>query len=428
MKIFVTEVKRRLTEQAGLDPDLLDRVWFECIVQDRLRELGLEDGLQYCRLLEQDRGELQRLVEHISVSETWFFRYPESFQLLVRHLQTLRTEDTPPRQLRMLSVACATGEEPYSMAIAAVQAGWSPEQLVLDAVDRNKQDIHFARLATYRHRALRNDAPDWATSWFHDDGQHLHVAPEVVGAVHWIVADVLRAPSSAFQDHYDVIFCRNLLIYLHDSARQHLIERLAGWLTDRGLLFVGHAERAESMRSRFQFTATPHAFALRTLPPQSTVSQGWDKPCRPEQAASGDDVPALVLGLPRAASLSPPGYSPHEMDARTAPPVFLPILSEARRLADAGHLAEALRAVQTIIADQEPNAIAYTLLGSVHLALGNLAPAREAFLKSVYLDPRCEDTLLQLALVYDRQGNQRLAARYRHRAAEVHRSTASEES
>ncbi len=446
----LAEVKRRLVERASLDPQLLDRAWFERILRERLRELGLRTWREYGGMLDRDCGELQRLVEHVSVSETWFFRYPESFRLLVRHLQSLRAEDASPRPLRMLSVACATGEEPYSMAIAAVHAGWSLDQLALDAVDRNARDIAFARLATYPRRALRDDAPDWAAPWFRSDGEHLHVSPAVVNAVHWMVADVLRTSPATLQEEYDVIFCRNLLIYLHDSARQRLIERLADWLAEHGLLFVGHAECTDAMQSRFQFTSTPYAFALRTLPPQ---------PVNPNPPDDGElrriesRVPPSVgppfhilnrstdrapqpaadarRGQPRAAirrdSISSAALQQAGSVSATGGPGESAALRDARRLADSGRLAEALEAIEAIIADAQPEAGVYSLLGSVHLAMGNLAAAQEAFLKSLYLAPRCADTLLQLALVYERRGKGPLAARYRHRAAEVHRGTASEE-
>jgi chemotaxis protein methyltransferase WspC len=323
------------------------------------------------------------------------------------------------------------------------------DQLVVEAVDRNARDIAFARRATYARRALRVDAPDWAAPWFRSEGEQLHVAPVIVKAIRWIVADVLHAPLATFQEHYDVIFCRNLLIYLHGSAREQLIERLANWLTERGLLFVGHAERIEAMQSRFQFAPTPHAFALRTLPRQSvpspTVADREVRRIEPRGRRSvgpaaepsnqpTDRVPAFAAD---SRSEQPPAairgdatssISHQRIDSVVTcdSPRELAALRDARRLADGGQLPEALEAIETIIADCEPDAGAYSLLGSVHLALGNLAAAQEAFLKSVYLAPRCEDTLLQLALVYDRQGKGPLAARYRRRAAEVHRGTAQE--
>jgi chemotaxis protein methyltransferase WspC len=336
------------------------------------------------------------------------------------------------------------------MAMAAMRAGWRADQVILDAVDRNERDVRFARGATYPRRALRDDAPDWADRWLHDDGQRVHVAETVTSMVNWIIADILRAPSTAFQEQYDIIFCRNLLIYLSETAREHLAERLAEWLSDRGLLFVGHAERTEAMRTRFEFTATPHAFALRAAPrpsapqaadPLRASSRRGSISLRVDQQASIDDG-----SKPRSnAGTSQAGTAPEirsRSDARPVTSAATPdtdvsgdkthvtaaSLSEARALADAGHLPEALRAIEKILADHEPNAPAYTLLGSVHLAMGRLDEARAAFLKSVYLSPRCEDTLLQLALVYDRQGDHSLATRYRRRAARVHRHTAREES
>jgi chemotaxis protein methyltransferase WspC len=445
------EVKRKLVERASLDPALLDCASFERILRDRLQKRGLENLREYGAVLDRDAAEVQQLVEQVSVSETWFFRYPESFGLLVRHLQTLRSKESAARPLRMLSIACATGEEPYSMAIAAAQAGWPLEQVTVDAADRNEQDIAFARRAIYAAGALRDDAPDWASPWLRRAGPNLRVSPAVADAVNWIVADVLRAPDSTFGTRYEIIFCRNLLIYLHDSARQRLIDKLAAWLSEGGLLFVGHAERTEAVLARFELASTPHAFALRKLPPRASRvespdnrGRGRPKPTVPsalgrqsptpnpttnstrrpsDKSRSGQPRTTLRLDPARSAELSRRDSGPTAGARRQAG-----VLSDARRLADGGHLPEALELIETLVAECEPNAGAFSLLGSVHLAMGNLAAAREALLRSVYLAPRCEDTLLQLALVYERQGKAALSARYRHRAAEVHRSNVPEES
>ena len=419
----IAQVKRRLAERAGLEPGLLDCESFERIIRGRLRELGLDNSRAYCERLDRDASELQRLVEQVSVSETWFFRYPDSFALLLRHLNALRSTENPPARLRMLSVACSTGQEPYSMAITAAQAGWPLESVILDAVDRNEDAILAANQASYPRRALRDDAPEWALQWLHPEGDRIRVDAQIKTAVRWIVADVLQPPTFAFQDRYDVIFCRNLLIYLHPAARANLTERLSGWLSPSGLLFVGHAERIESLRPRFQFVAEPHTFALRASEPeQPTVSASEGSEHRP--AARPVAVTRPVRPTLREA-LAPASGGRQSPDSC---PASVPTLRQASALADSGDLDGALLAAEAMIEAQAPSADAFALLGSVHLAKGNLPLARKSLIKSLYLDPHREETLLQMALVYQRLGNQPQAARYRRRAAQSHHAGSSEES
>jgi predicted Zn-dependent protease len=102
-------------------------------------------------------------------------------------------------------------------------------------------------------------------------------------------------------------------------------------------------------------------------------------------------------------------------------------LDDARALADNGNLAQALQVMEKVIENEAADPRAFALLGSVQLALGKLPAARDALLKSLYLDARCEDTLMQLSLVYHRLGNETLAARYRKRAAQTHRAGGLEE-
>jgi Flp pilus assembly protein TadD len=221
-----------------------------------------------------------------------------------------------------------------------------------------------------------------------------------------------------------------------------------------GLLFVGHAERIESLRPRFQFVADPHTFALCARDPKQPSAPRSESPqdlatTRPLETPAaareakhqrdgavreGPPTPgrtsarrrqAVALGHGRRTE-SPHGdrSSPTESQLR---PEGLPTLREARALADNGDLDEALRVTEAVIETQTPDAEAFGLLGSVHLAKGNLPLAREALVKSLYLDAQREETLLQLSLVYQRLGNRSQAARYRRRAAQAHYGGRSEQ-
>ena len=105
-----TDLKHWLTVVAGLDPGLLERSTLDHWVGQRLAQLRLSDVQAYLRVLRENGDELERMVAEISVPETWFFRYPASFRLLIEFARQLRTSTTPPETLKMLSIACATGD------------------------------------------------------------------------------------------------------------------------------------------------------------------------------------------------------------------------------------------------------------------------------------------------------------------------------
>jgi chemotaxis protein methyltransferase WspC len=449
MRLATTKVKRWLAEHAGLDPELLDRAWLDRVIQRRLEERGVADADSYCRVLDQDPRERERIVEQVSVGETSFFRYPNSFEVLVRHLSGLRGRPPQRSQLRMLSVACATGEEPYSMAMAAVHAGWPHRQVTVDAIDRNAEALAAARAGVYSLRVPRQPLPTWARHWMHEEARRLHVDAAIRKTVRFHCGDVLTAPSGLLPGRYAVVFCRNLLIYLHDEARNELVAKLAAWLEPEGLLFVGHAEQVERLQPRFAILAEPGAFALRyvratdpglsdepaasTLAPVSPAEQAeglaartrfpraWPPTPRSRVSQASSAGVAGTAGAKRSAAPAEASQTPPPTKAN---PLGSPdewAIERVRALADTGRLIEAAEAAEAALTDGSASAELYQLLGSVQLARGRFAEARDALRRAVYLDSRHEESLLQLAMVYQRMGEESQAARYRKRAARVHR-------
>lgn len=417
-----TDLKHWLATTAGLDPELLERSTLDHWVGQRLRQLGLPNVREYLSLLREDAGELERLVGEISVPETCFFRYPASFQLLVEIARQRRTLAPAPETVRMLSVACATGEEPYSMAMAAVYAGWSYRQIVVDAVDRNHGHLETARAAVYGQRSFRQPTPDWAETWLLRSSDGVRVDPHVASTVNFAREDILDVLSPNMKRSYDIIFCRNLLIYLNDDAQKALIAKLASWLSPHGLLFVGHAESLDWFHFRLQRVSAPHAFALRLHqgddPPPSTGPS--PRPHRRPVTTGRKPVRTKtkrLLPVETTAMAADPARPPADVsvDAETT-------LQRARALADTGDLALSLAAAKRVLASQGPNASILELLGNVHLALGNLDDAHDALTKALYFDPAHEDVLLQLSMIHDELGDRSQAERYRQRAARSHQT------
>ena len=261
----VVRLKQQLAERTGLSMGLLQQPGLSEFVQRRLVTLGLDDESTYYRLVLRDADEMERLVQEVSVPETWFFRYPESFRLLAEHCSGLlqRREG----KLRMLSIACATGEEPYGMAMTAVHAGWPLQGVVVDAVDRNEASLQIAREANYGKRSFREPIPDWAQQWLRRTDRGTQVHAGIVGTVHFQCQDILGSSLLRGDISYDAIFCRNLLIYLRTAARKDLADLLSARLATDGILFVGHAEQATLPQTSFEPVNSRHTFALRPRQP-----------------------------------------------------------------------------------------------------------------------------------------------------------------
>lgn len=212
----------------------------------RLRQEATEhvDIPTYQTHLLSSPEEQQCLVELLVVPETWFFRDRYPFAHLREHVERLLEGAGLSQPLRLLSAPCASGEEPYSIAMTLLDMGLPQDAFRIDAIDICRTSIRKARGAVYGRHSFRGVSAEEQAKHFESraEGQALH--EEIRKAVHFKRANLMHC-LSATASQYDVIFCRNLLIYLEESASQHLLETFAGLMAPGGLLIVGSAETAK---------------------------------------------------------------------------------------------------------------------------------------------------------------------------------------
>lgn len=384
-------VRRWLVEHTSIEPSLLDGAGFESLIAERLRPHWGNEAA-YVRSLATTPDEVDLLTGGIAVPETWLFRYPRSYDLLVERLTALRSIQLG--FLRMVSIGCATGEEPYCMAMAALHAGWSPSEICVDAIDRHKGVLRRAAEGVYGAFSVRADLPAWALSYLARSGESVTVDPDVRSLVRFSLLDALHAGPLLGEACSDVIFCRNLLIYLHEEARTRLLGLIRASLKPGGLLFVGHAEPLLCLGGRLRSIAAPHAFAL-------------------EYGASSVEPEA-----PKRVSVKAERRVVFSAKTETTAPVapvtvrvFLePTVDDARDLADAGRASESEDLLRKIIARKGPTAETLELLGMLRMAANDTIAARSHFEQAVYLEPSRAASLLQLAMISERNGDARQAA------------------
>lgn len=427
MSFTTADLQAWIAEQTGLHPDLLNQPWFESLMNQRLAQHGLQPTAHdYRQLLQEDAEEMQRVMRQVAVPETWFFRYRAAYDYLADYLRQLR-QTSNRGSLRMLSIACATGEEPFSMAITAAYAQWPVEQIHIDALDWDQQCLLDAQQLNFSHRAVREELPGWASPWMEMRNDQLMIDQKLSRQITWRHANVLASPSAISLADYQVVFCRNLLVYLNPQARQELISRLGRWLANDGRLFVGHADAHALVREEFDAIPNPNTFAF--------CHAKHGKPVRPKMDQHAGHSPAPRFQSPSAAQTTARRTTPLTSDTIAAvvhtshpapdgPAVASSIkaqLETATQLADKGNLQDALSLLNTICENHDPEIFA--LQGSILLALDRVNEAKQALRRALYLDPMHAETLLQLAMLHARSGDHDLAKRYRQRAADATNKT-----
>ena len=410
-----------LKETIGLDVTSVGPAIIERAVRQRSIVAQAVSADEYWRTLQGSRDEQQALIEAVIVPETWFFRYPESFATLAKLASKRLGEINNLRALRILSLPCSTGEEPYSIAMALLDAGLKPHQFKVDGMDVSPLSVDKARRALYGKNSFRGDDIAYRDRHFTAVGDGYRLDPRVQEQVRLQVANLLDPGLLAGEPPFDFVFCRNLLIYFDQPTQKQVFEVLKRLTHVDGVLFIGPAEgsllgrlgmRSIGIAQSFAFSrqATPDPEPLPAfVPAPLPVPQPLRKP-----------APAPVRSRPFA-SVAPLPSAPKTSGSETAV-----LLANIAALANAGKSAEARAACENYLRSHEPVAQVFYWLGLLSDVAGKVLEAQGFYRKALYLEPQHPDALMHLAALLQAQGDSAGARRLQERAARSERTADSE--
>jgi chemotaxis protein methyltransferase CheR len=205
-------------------------------------------------MLKSSNVEYDRFLERLLTQETSFNRYPAMFEALEKRvLPEMRMKKfwENPRSLRIWSAGCATGEEPYTIAITIADAyefadAWNIHILATD-ISRSALDV--AEKGAYPARELQGLNPKQRENYFSKHGDEYKVKPKIKQMVTFAPLNLAQA---VYMGRFDVIFCMNVLIYFSEERRAALIQRFFEYLEPGGYLFLGHAESVAKVGAGFK--------------------------------------------------------------------------------------------------------------------------------------------------------------------------------
>jgi chemotaxis protein methyltransferase CheR len=224
----------------------------------RLELLGLRDFAAYGRYLRFDpRGkeELETAIDLLVPHETYFFREPTQLTCFEQEvLPLLEARNARLRSLRVWSAGCATGEEPYTLAMLMADrpglTGWNVEVL---GTDLSRKALTAARRGEYGAMALRATSAEARARFFDAlEAGRVRVKDRYRELVHFGQLNLLDASAAALLPRFDVVFCRNVLIYFDHATRRRVVELVYERLVDGGLLLLGHSENLLHLSTRFE--------------------------------------------------------------------------------------------------------------------------------------------------------------------------------
>ncbi len=233
----------------------------------RLEELEMSSFDQYASFLTigpYQKDEFQEMFNRITINETSFFRNEPQLEVFEREvLPELLDRRSSNKRLRIWSAACSTGEEPYTLGILihrALGVRLSDWKIEILGTDISERALTIAKEGRYGDYALRTTSPLMVSSYFKPDGKFQRVLPEVQSMVSFEVNNLKEAYSMRRHGEWDMIFCRNVMIYFDDQMKTHCEKLFHKMLVDDGTLFIGHSE-AISGDERWIKRQEPKGFA-----------------------------------------------------------------------------------------------------------------------------------------------------------------------
>lgn len=239
---------------------------------DRVQALGLSGFAAYARFLAHDPGgpaELERAVELLVPHETYFFREPAQLECLRQELlPALLEANTQRRELSLWSAGCASGEEAYTLAMllgeAPGAAGWRVQVV---GTDLSAPLLEHARHAEYGPGSLRATSEARRRAFFEPLGEgRVRVRPPWREAVRFERANLLDAQALAGLPTFDLILCRNVLMYFDQPTRRLVVERFHQHLAPGGTLLLGHSENLLTFSTPFQPVQLQGDLVYRRVP------------------------------------------------------------------------------------------------------------------------------------------------------------------
>lgn len=409
-----------LKERIGLDVASVGEAIIERAVRQRSQALQGLSADQYWQCLQTSSEEQQALIEAVIVPETWFFRYPESFATLARLAVTRLGEIKHMRALRILSLPCSTGEEPYSIAMALLDAGLSPHQFKVQGMDVSPLSVERARRGVYGKNSFRGQDLEFRERHFSAESDGYRVADRVREQVRLQVGNLLDPQLLANEPTYDFVFCRNLLIYFDQPTQKQVFEVLKGLTHVDGVLFIGPAEGSLLGRLGMRSIGVPQSFAFsrhaEAAPPEPVFT--------PMPAPLPQRSAAPIASKPRAfsafaAPVAPIKPAPVHSDAAD-------LLGQIATLANEGKSLEARAACELYLQTHPPAAQVFYWLGLLSDVAGSALEAQGCYRKALYLEPQHPQALMHLAALLESQGDTAGARRLQARAARSERAADSE--
>ena len=419
-----TSIKKLLHQKIGLNASSVGDSSIERAIKHRLEANKLTDVKSYYEMLLGSSTELAELVEEVVVPETWFFRNNTPFDAFQEYVtNTIAPKLAVGEKIRILSIPCSTGEEPYSAAICLHRAGIALDKIEIDAVDISKRALTKAKRAIYGKNSFRGVDEEIQKVFFKKGGAGYRLIEKIRDVVNFKQGNFLIGELSSEANYYDAIFCRNLLIYFDRETQKKALDKLHRALKERGALFVGHAETSQVTNEMFVQLYSARSFGYvkvsetnrrkskRTKQLPQKIPDQWESVF--SQLAKLTTAKAEIARSKSDNKSKPSKVKPSE----TITPKIS--LRSVERLANQGKYIDAIELCKLYLSQNPESADGYYMLALIKDLNSESSEAASLLRKAIYLNPNHEQALVMAALLAEKSGDIEAALSYKRRAKRV---------
>lgn len=390
-------------DKMGLNLESTREEQIEEILQTRMRETESSSLAWYCQLLQSSNQsviEFRTLAKELTVGETYFFRHPEQLRAFADVALPERIKaKKKSKHIRILSAGCATGEEPYTVAsiIRDVVPYLSDWNISILGIDINGDSLEKAQRGVYYQWSLREVSDLMKRKIFHVQGKENVLIDSIRNMVRFEERNLINDDPHFWQaDVYDIIFCRNVLMYFSTPSIRSVIARFARALAPDGYLFLGPAETLRGISQRFHLCHSHDAFYYRNRgqrekiphsiefsPPHHSWTEKSPPPVADLDASWVEVICRASERIARLAQESSRNIAEGVAKSSSAQKSRLPFSSElselklARQLFEQERYDETMAALQTLPPELESNPDVYLLQAIVLTNRGRIQDAEK---------------------------------------------------
>ncbi|MGB9813928.1 MAG: CheR family methyltransferase [Thermovenabulum sp.] len=255
------KIRDLINSKSGIFLEDKKMYFLEKRIEDRMKEMDVDNIDEYINYLKfYDNGtEIQKLIEKITINETYFFREFEQLQAFAEEClpEVERFKNRiRDRNIRVWSAGCSTGEEPYTISIILHEMLENPDlwNIYILGTDINGKVLEVAKKGVYDERVLKHVAKTYVEKYFDRIKYNVFKVRDFLKEkIEFVQSNILDMDKKIEDDFFDFIFCRNVLIYFDDNSRKKALDIFYKKLKSRGFILLGHSESVGRITDKFNY-------------------------------------------------------------------------------------------------------------------------------------------------------------------------------